>query len=354
MEPSKNFATKICDGNEFTVNRLSNLIIHNCFPKIMKQMIVTEEEVTTILLPCLRLLVGAGEPYKMVYANDLRTSFTAIRVSLMKNGFFRRIRTVLIAKSEHFVDQTEGEEAIYSIKRPLPACSGDQLLSICMFAAVAERSDQTVGLTRDRISLLTTEILTVPMVTLLLSEDGKLCIWNCNVKLRIMIITPIVAINSKKLHNTHIHIHMHTLIHTLTYYQYQYQYLGIRTLARWESMGQALQCISALPPLPPSPRVVFQSEQWLSGNLASLCPYFNVLDASSISHSPQKINSSSEKGIGSPKNKEVDWMSDDALESYLLLMIFFYCNYDVPGVIQGKKGIMWRKEVRAYVLLKCV
>lgn len=142
----------------------------------MKQMIVTEEEVTTILLPCLRLLVGAGEPYKMVYANDLRTSFTAIRFALMKNGFFRRIRTVLIAKSEYLVDQTEGEEAIYSIKRPLPACSGDQLLSICMFVAVAERSDQTVSLTRDRVSLLTTEILTVPMVTLLLSEDGKSCI----------------------------------------------------------------------------------------------------------------------------------------------------------------------------------
>ena len=145
-------------------------------------------------------------------------------------------------------------------------------------------------------------------------------------------------------------------IHTLT--RVKYQYLGIRTLARWESMGQALQCISALPPLPPSPRVVFQSEQWLSGNLASLCPFFNVLDASSIGirddHSPKKTDSSSEVGPCSPKNKEVDWMSDDALESYLLLMIFFYSNYDVPGVIQGKKGIMWRKEVRTYVQLECV
>ena len=112
-------------------------------------------------------------------------------------------------------------------------------------------------------------------------------------------------------------------------------------------MGQALQCVSALPPLPPSPRVVFQSEQWLSGNLASLCPYFNVLNASGSfvcdDISPHKIVPSSE--AGSSNRKEVDWMSDDTLESYLLLLIFFYCNYDVPGVIQGTKGIMWRKEV---------
>jgi hypothetical protein len=180
MEPSKNFATKICDGNDFTVNRLSNLIIHNCVPKIMKQMGVTEEEVTTILLPCLRLLVGAGEPYKMVYANDLRLSFTAIRSSLLKNGFFRRIRTVLIARSEYLVDQIEGEEAIHSIRRPITACSGDQLLSILMFTAVADKSDQTISFTRDRISLLTTDILTVPMVTLLLSEDGKISVCYCS------------------------------------------------------------------------------------------------------------------------------------------------------------------------------
>ena len=160
---------------------------------------------------------------------------------------------------------------------------------------------------------------------------------------------------------THTCIFIYTYIHTYTHTytnSHKYQYLGIRTLARWESMGQALQCISALPPLPPSPRVVFQSEQWLSGNLASLCPFFNVLDALSINirddNSPQKSDSSSEVGPCSPKNKEVGWMSDDALESYLLLMIFFYCNYDVPGVIQGKKGIMWRKEVRTYVQLKCV
>ena len=173
MEPFKNFATKICDSNDFTVNRLSNLIIHNCVPKIMKRMGVTEEEVTTVLLPCLRLLVGAGEPYKMVYANDLRVSFTAIRSSLMKNGLFRRIRTVLIARSESLVDQVEGEDIVHSIKRPPSACSGDQLLSICMFVAVADRSEHTTSLTRDRINLLTTDILTVPMVTLLLSEVGK-------------------------------------------------------------------------------------------------------------------------------------------------------------------------------------
>jgi hypothetical protein len=113
-------------------------------------------------------------------------------------------------------------------------------------------------------------------------------------------------------------------------------------------MGQALECISALPPLPPSPRTVFQSEQWLSGNLASLLPYFSILNTSSkciddVTSSSKNIPSNE---ASSPRNKEEESISDNALESYLLLLIFFYCNYDVPGVIQGKKGIMWRKEVR--------
>jgi hypothetical protein len=116
-------------------------------------------------------------------------------------------------------------------------------------------------------------------------------------------------------------------------------------------MAQALECVSALPLLPPSPRAVFQSEQWLSGNLASLLPYFNILNTSSkciddVTSSPKNIPSNE---VSSPRNKEEEFMSDNALESYLLLIIFFYCNYDVPGVIQGKKGIMWRKEVRSYV-----
>lgn len=173
MEPSKNFAIAICDRNDVTICRLSNTIIYICSVKIMKKMNVTEEQVTTILLPCLRLLVGGGEPFRMVYAQELGVAFSQIRASLFRNNLFRRIRGVLTTKSDFLMSNIDTDESVIVIKRPLQNSAGDMLLSICMFLVSADSTDKQSDKCSLRAHLFAAEILTVPMVTNLLSEEGR-------------------------------------------------------------------------------------------------------------------------------------------------------------------------------------
>jgi hypothetical protein len=173
MEPAKNFATAICDSNDVTMNRLSNTIIYLCSTKIMKEMTVTEEQVTTILLPCLRLLVGGGEPFRMVYAQELGVAFSRIRSSIFKNNIFRRIRGVLTMRSDSMMSNTDNDESVTVIKRPLQNSAGDTLLSICMFLVTADNTEKQPNNLSLRAHLFAAEILTVPMVTNLLSEEGR-------------------------------------------------------------------------------------------------------------------------------------------------------------------------------------
>jgi hypothetical protein len=173
MEPSKNFATVISEKNDVTINRLSNTVIFLCSTKIMKKMNVTEEQVTTILLPCLRLLVGGGEPFRMVYAQELGSAFSQIRLSLFKNNFFRRIRGVLTMKSDSMMSNIDTDESVTVIKRPLQNSAGDILLSICMFLVTADSTEKPPDNVSSRAHSFAAEILTVPMVTNLLSEEGR-------------------------------------------------------------------------------------------------------------------------------------------------------------------------------------
>lgn len=119
-------------------------------------------------------------------------------------------------------------------------------------------------------------------------------------------------------------------------------------------MGSIIHCISYFPHLPLSPHAVFESEQWLLGNLASLCPYFNIatinpsspvtaarIDTLEVTYASEEVGKThSALGQGG------EIIGDDVLETYLLLLVSLYSNFDVPGVIQGKKGIMWSKTVR--------
>jgi hypothetical protein len=118
-------------------------------------------------------------------------------------------------------------------------------------------------------------------------------------------------------------------------------------LANWEVIECALGYISTFPALPLSPHVVFISEQWLSGNLTSLCPYINILGTTNTKTNSNNINSSSSGSLelnqeGTKDNKKhsdrsVVTMSDKVLESYLVLINTSYCNFSVPGLIEGKK-----------------
>lgn len=131
------------------------------------------------------------------------------------------------------------------------------------------------------------------------------------------------------------------------------------TLASWSVIGSVFRCLSFFPHLPLSPHAVFDSEQWLLGNLASLSSYLHITTTSAEHHawplttirfdSPEVSHSSVEEGkvySNQGRGQDEGVISDDVLETYLLHLVSLYSNFDVPGVIQGKKGIMWSKTVR--------
>jgi hypothetical protein len=106
MEPSKNIGTLLGSKTDQTclvVTRLCNSILYVCSPKLAKKAGITEAEVVSILLPCLRFIVGGGRPYRMVYAVELKTAFTNIRSAVMKENLFRRIRGVLTIRSDPLI-----------------------------------------------------------------------------------------------------------------------------------------------------------------------------------------------------------------------------------------------------------
>jgi hypothetical protein len=125
-------------------------------------------------------------------------------------------------------------------------------------------------------------------------------------------------------------------------------------LANWEVIECTLGYISTFPVLPLSPHVVFISEQWLSGNLTSICPYINILGNTNTSSSTNNVTSNgavelNQEGAKDDKkhsDRSGVIMSDKVLESYLVLINTFYCNFGVPGLIEGKKGILWSKQAR--------
>lgn len=173
MEPAKNFATIVCNSNDTILNRLSNSIISLCSVKMMRKMNVTNEQVTTVLLPCLMLLIGGGEPFRMVYASELGSAFSQIRKSLLKNNLFRRIRGLLTVRSDSFMSNANDDDSSVVIKRPAKGSVGDTLLSICMFAVSPTKYETLTENTRERVEIFSCEIMTVPMLTLLLSDEGN-------------------------------------------------------------------------------------------------------------------------------------------------------------------------------------
>jgi hypothetical protein len=119
-------------------------------------------------------------------------------------------------------------------------------------------------------------------------------------------------------------------------------------LANWEVIECALGYISTFPALPLSPHVVFISEQWLSGNLTSLCPHINILGTTNTKTNSNNINSSSSGSLelnqeGTKDNKKhsdrsVVTMSDKVLESYLVLINTFYCNFYSTRIDRRQEG----------------
>ena len=179
----------------------------------MKKMGINDELVTTVLLPCLRLFIGGGEPFRITYAYELKSAFTHIRTILLQNNFFRRVRGVLTTRSDYLIDKNDSENENI-MRRPVSGSVVDILFSICMFMVgvdyhlnytvknninnlknndnlknnnAMKNYDNYGNLKKENnnnnnnlnnsnslepILVFSSEILTVPMVTLLLSVEG--------------------------------------------------------------------------------------------------------------------------------------------------------------------------------------
>ena len=154
----------------------------------------------------------------------------------------------------------------------------------------------------------------------------------------------------------------------------------MKSLSHWNLIGFVLEYLSIRNLiLPISPHDVFQSDQWLFGNIASLSAYLNISvsnnnyninndnnDNENIKNDNNKIVSNNKSIIGNDQknlthsimndviekdqifprnNQDNENISDEILITYLQLLIYFYCHCDVPGIVQGKKGIVWKKKV---------
>ena len=134
----------------------------------------------------------------------------------------------------------------------------------------------------------------------------------------------------------------------------------MKSLSQWSLLGFILEYLSIKNlTLPISPHEVFQSDQWLFGNIASLSAFINInISNNDINNNNNNNNNNidsnnknnNENIMGNdqifPKNnQDNENISDEILIIYLQLLIYLYCHCDVPGIVQGKKGIVWKKKV---------
>jgi hypothetical protein len=110
--------------------------------------------------------------------------------------------------------------------------------------------------------------------------------------------------------------------------------------------------------LPPSPHPVFQSGQWLLGNLCSLLPHICILprsiDEQVQAKSPSASNKTESKpdevGMKLPGNIEEcavldsDILPDEILSGYVNMIIALVIKYNIPGILQGRNGVVWDRQ----------
>jgi hypothetical protein len=255
---------------------------------LAKKIGISEDEVVIVLLPCLRFMVGGGRPYRMVYAIELKTAFTNIRGVVMKDKLFRRIRGVLTMRSDPLITVVQDHYDSSSIKRPSSGCVADILISICTYIVIADENYR-----KERLEEFSRELMSTPLLTLLLSQQG------------------------------------------------------LKRFTKWELLLDVFRYfLSPNLALPPSSHEVFQSGQWVSGNVASLAPFMELNPKYSteipdlnenFENKNENIEVSHEKNIdGDFKSTNI---SDEYIEIYILLIISLLRRFNIPGVLQGKKGL---------------
>jgi ubiquitin-protein ligase E3 C len=93
----------------------------------------------------------------------------------------------------------------------------------------------------------------------------------------------------------------------------------INDLLSWSCFGNIVKFLTSnYVALPPSPNQLFQSGTYLLGNMSSFFVYLDI------------------------ENSLV--LNDDILESYLILCTLLINRYNIPGIFQGKNGVVWIKQ----------
>lgn len=105
---------------------------------------------------------------------------------------------------------------------------------------------------------------------------------------------------------------------------------GLQSLTRWQHFPQLLTLLSSPQlALPPSSIEAFQSGQWLLGNVASLAPFLDITE---------------EVDRKDTESKEMNCISNEVLGKYLTLTTTLLRRFDIPGILQGKSGVVWLRE----------
>lgn len=119
---------------------------------------------------------------------------------------------------------------------------------------------------------------------------------------------------------------------------------GLKSFTKWELLFDVFQyLLSPNLALPPSSHEVFQSGQWVSGNVASLAPFLD-LNSKFLYDAPDSLGNENEnKEVSHEKNMNHDLknenITDEYIEIYILLVISLLRRFNIPGVLQGKPGL---------------
>ena len=313
MDPAKNIATilfvPLKDKACILVSRICQFIIFASSSPFMKKGSkkkvatvgnIEESTVSSVLLPCLRLLVGGGAPYRLQYSTPLADAFAGIRVTLLWKGqLFRRFRALFTMRTDAAVAAIpDGDFHLTTanvIKRPTRGCAGDVMLSMCMFLVAAEYGNPTgaPGIS-DRLADFCREIMTVPLLTAVCSNDG------------------------------------------------------IAMFVHWKLFKNVLEYLHRPHlALPPSSHEVFLSGQWLAGNVASIAPFLHILATASSPSTPSSPLSDSNTKEVVHAIYEVDndgILTDETLERYLLVSVSLLRRFEIPGALQGRGGVVWTRN----------
>lgn len=251
------------------------------------------------------LLNGAdssGRP--IAYNTAVKNHFTTARAMVLRNGFLAKVRHLLTGCGGSLMKATVNDDMLSRSpdfdRIQVTNCSSiaSRCVRLCMFLT-EEGVDNEVDV---RLANFTREVLGTPHVTCLITPatTAALATWP--------LLGPLLLQLLDKLNNN--------------------------TLA-----------------LPPLNHEVIQSGQVLFGNIASLAPKLPILPTltkmTDGSRSGQTKPSASSSAVFDSVNGhggEYFYYTDSVVQTYLLTTTALIAKYPIPGVFQGKSGVMWAKD----------